>query len=159
VAAERGLHRNRSSPVPDGEKAVFLAGTSRVGKIRITDGDFTIVDELNIPGYDGECISRAEIRRVIKEMEGTRDDEATYLELLSGYVDKIGQSSLTIGNGVYTVMDDEGATTSDRGTTVSKIADERPGDVHSAPPDRCVDDIRDGLEPDDTARVSRNGSH
>ncbi|MGI9614037.1 MAG: hypothetical protein ACR2QO_14100 [Acidimicrobiales bacterium] len=142
-------------PYPDGEDALFFAGTSRVGKLRITDGDFTIVDEIYVPGYDDESISSAEIRRVVKEMESARDDEGTYLSVFKGYIDKIGQSSASLGNGVYTVMDQAGNYYIGWGTTVHKVADERPDDIYSPLKIVASYDIRDGLEPDDAANVSR----
>jgi hypothetical protein len=42
---------------PDGEQVIFFTGTSRVGKIRITNGDLSIIDEIQIPGYEQESIS------------------------------------------------------------------------------------------------------
>lgn len=55
-------------PYPDGEQAIFFAGTNRVGKIRITDGDFSLVDEIFVPGYEQESISTTDIRCIVKEM-------------------------------------------------------------------------------------------
>ena len=44
-------------PYEGGEEAIFVAGTNKVGKIRITDGDFSWVDELMIPGFEYETPS------------------------------------------------------------------------------------------------------
>lgn len=55
-------------PYPDGEQAIFFAGTNRVGKIRITDSDFSLVDEIFVPGYEQESISTTDIRCIVKEM-------------------------------------------------------------------------------------------
>jgi hypothetical protein len=142
-------------PYPDGEQAIFFAGTNRVGKIRITDGDFSIVDEVFIPGFEDESISTTEIRRIVKEMLAAGNDEGKYLPPFSEYLAKVGQSSETIGNGVYTVMDVDGNYYVGWGTTIYKVADEREGDVFS--PLRIVTsfDIRDGLNPEDATKVNR----
>jgi hypothetical protein len=142
-------------PYANGEQALFIAGTSRVGKIRITDGDFSFVDEIHIPGYDQESISSAEIRRLVKEMTAAGVDESKYLPPFSDYIAKIGQSSANIGNGVYTMMDKDGSYFVGWGTSIYKIADVDKGDVYS--PIQIVNsyDVRDGLSPEDAAKVNR----
>ena len=138
-------------PYPDGEQALFVAGTSRVAKIRITDGDFSIVDEIYIPGYDQESISTADIRRIVKEMAAAGTDESKYLPPFSEFISKIGQGSATIGNGVYTIMDKDGSHFVGWGTSIYKVADVHKGDVYS--PIQIVKsyDVRDGLSPQDAA--------
>jgi hypothetical protein len=142
-------------PYPDGEQALFFAGTSRVCKIRITGGDFTIVDEIYIPGYEQENISTTDIRRIVKEMHAAGTDESKYLPPFREYLAKIGQSSASIGNGIYTIMDKEGSHFVGWGTSIYKVADIRKGDVYS--PIQIVKsyDIRDGLSPEDAAKVNR----
>jgi hypothetical protein len=140
---------------PDGEQAIFFSGTSLVGKIRITDGDFSIVDEIYIPGFEQESISTADIRRIVKEMQAAGTDESKYLPPLSEYLTEIGQSSATIGNGIYTFMAKDGSYFVGWGTSIYKVADVHRGDVFS--PIQIVKsyDIRDGLRPEDAAKVSR----
>ena len=142
-------------PYPDREQAIFFAGTSKVGKIRITDGDFSIIDEVNVPGYEQESISTTEIRRIVKEMMAAGTDEGKYLPPFREYLTKIGQSSATIGNGVYTMMDKDGSYFVGWGTSIHKVADVYPGDVYS--PIQIVRsyDVRDGLSPRDAAKVNR----
>jgi hypothetical protein len=142
-------------PYPDGEQALFFCGTSQVGKIRITDGDFTLVDEISVPGYEEGGISTVDIRRVVKQMRAANRDEAKYLPPFREYLAKVGQSSAAIGNGIYTVMDKDGNHFIGWGTTIHKVADERPGDVFS--PLRVIAsfDVRNGLTPEDAANVSR----
>lgn len=142
-------------PYPDGEQALFFAGTNRVGKIRITDGDFSLVDEIFVPGYEQESISTTEIRRIVKEMLDAGNDESKYLPPFSDYLTKIGQSSATIGNGVYTVMDVDGSYFVGWGTTIHKFSDECKGDVFSPLQLVASFDIRDGLDPEDAAKVNR----
>jgi hypothetical protein len=142
-------------PYADGEHALLFAGTSQVGKIRITNGDFTIVDELYIPGHEKESTSTAEIRRIVKEMRAASNDESEYLLPFREYLDKINQSTVTLSNGAYTVMDKGGNYFVGWGTTIYKVADEREGDVYS--PLRLVKsfDIRSGLNPEDADKVNR----
>jgi hypothetical protein len=142
-------------PYPDGEQALFFAGTSRVGKIRITGGDFSIVDEIYIPGYESESISTADIRRIVKEMLSAGTDESIYLPPFREFLTKIGQSSAKIGNGVYTIMDKDGSHFVGWGTSIYKVADVHKGDVYSPIQITKSYDIRDGLNPEDAAKVNR----
>ena len=140
---------------PDGEQALFFSGTNRVGKIRITDGDFSIVDEIFIPGFEKDSISTTDIRRVVKDMLAAGDDEDAYLSAFREYLERVNLSTATIANGIYVFMDKDGNYFVGWGTTIHKVADERAGDVYS--PLRIVRsfDVRDGLEPEDAAKVNR----
>lgn len=142
-------------PYPNGEHALFFSGTSQVGKIRITDGDFTLVDEISVPGYEQENVPTVEIRRVVKEMLAAGGDEEKYLAPFRDYLAKVGQSSAAIANGIYTFMDKDGNHFIGWGTTIFKVADERPGDVFSPLQFVASFDIRDGLTPEEAANVSR----
>jgi hypothetical protein len=142
-------------PYPDGEHALFTAGTSQVRKIRITDGDFTVVDEISIPGYEEDDISTVAVRRIVKEMHAAGDDEEKYLAPFRDYLTKIGQSSTAIGNGIYTIMDKDGNHFIGWGTTIYKVADERAGDVYSPLRIMASYDVRDALTPEEAANVSR----
>ena len=44
-------------PYAGGEHAIFFAGGNRVGKIRVTDGDFNLVHEVPIPGLEDKTMS------------------------------------------------------------------------------------------------------
>ena len=140
---------------PDGEDALFVAGTSRASKIRITGGDFTMIDELHIPGYEQESISTPEIRRLVKEMEAAEGDEEAYLRAVRQYINKIGQSSERIGDAVYTVLDKDGNYYAGWGTTLYMIADERPGEVHSPLQIVTSFDIRSSFPAEIAATISR----
>lgn len=142
-------------PYEGDEHALFISGTSRVSKIRITDGDFTVVDEVYVPGYEHESISTTEIRSIVKKMAAAGTDEASYLPPFVEYLEKIGQSSATIGNGVYTVMDKDGNYFIGWGTAIHKVRDQNPGDVYSPLEVAASYDVRDGLSPEEAAQVSR----
>jgi hypothetical protein len=142
-------------PYPTGEHAIFFTGGNRAGKIRITDGDFTMIDEVFIPGNENDTISTTEIRNLVKEMESATDDEAKYLAAFGTFLKKTGQSSATIPNGIYTFMDKDGYYFAGWGTTVYKIGDVRPGDVYSPIEITKSYDIRDGLPENQRDKISR----
>jgi hypothetical protein len=142
-------------PYPSGEHAIVFAGGNRVGKIRITDGDFSLVDEVFIPGLEDNTMSPEDIRDIVQQMESAQGDEQRYLSPLSGFLEQTDQSSTTIGNGVYTVMDKDGYYYAGWGTSVYKVGDVREGDINS--PIEIVQsfDIRDGMPEDLRDKVSR----
>jgi len=142
-------------PYSGGEHAVFFSGGNRVGKIRITDGDFSMVDEVSIPGHEDETISTTEIRGIAKQMQAANGDEKKYLKPLRKFLKKTGQSSATLSNGVYTLMDRDGYYYAGWGTTVYKVGDVREGDVYSPIEIVRLFDIRDGLPQDQRGKISR----
>jgi hypothetical protein len=142
-------------PYLSGEHAIFFSGGNRVGKIRITDGDFTMIDEVFIPGNEDDTISTTEIRNIVKEMESAKDDDAKYLAAFRTFLQKTAQSSATIPNGIYTMMDKDGYYYAGWGTSVYKIGDVRPGDVYSPIEITKSYDIRDGLPKDQRDKISR----
>ena len=95
-------------PYPGGEQAVFFSGGNRVGKIRITGGDFSMVDEVSIPGLEDNTISTTKLRRIVKQMESAKGDETVYLPPLTEFLEITAQSSATLMNGLYTLMDSDG---------------------------------------------------
>jgi hypothetical protein len=142
-------------PYAGGEHAVFFSGGNRVGKIRITNGDFSMVDEVSIPGLEDNTISATQIRDIVKQMEAAKGDEKKYLAPVRRFLDKTVQNSVTIAYGIYTLMDKDGYYYAGWGTSVYKVGDVRSGDVHS--PIEIVKsyDIRDGLPEDQRDKVSR----
>jgi len=142
-------------PYSGGEHAVFFSGGNRVGKIRITDGDFSMVDEVSIPGHEDETISTTEIRGIAKQMQAANGDEKKYLKPLRKFLKKTGQSSATLSNGVYTLMDRDGYYYAGWGTTVYKVGDVREGDVYSPIEIVRLFDIRDGIPQDQRGKISR----
>jgi hypothetical protein len=142
-------------PYLSGEQAIFFTGGNRAGKIRITDGDFTMIDEVFIPGNENDTISTTEIRNVVKEMNSATDDEEKYLASFRTFLKKTGQSSATIPNGIYTLMDKDGYYYAGWGTSVYKIGDARPGDVYSPIEITKSYDIRDSLPKDQRDKISR----
>lgn len=68
-------------PYGDGEEALFVAGTNKVGKIRITNGDFSWVDEVMIPGFEYETPSTEQIAQTVNAMMAAENDEEKYLPL------------------------------------------------------------------------------
>ena len=142
-------------PYLSGEQAIFFSGGNRAGKIRITGGDFTMIDEVFIPGSEDDTISTTEIRDIVKEMQSSTNDEAKYLASFRTFLEKTAQSSATIGNGIYTVMDKDGYYYAGWGTSVYKVGDVRSGDVHSPIEITKSYDIRDGLPENQRDKISR----
>ncbi|MGI9342223.1 MAG: hypothetical protein ACR2QV_05200 [Gammaproteobacteria bacterium] len=142
-------------PYASGEHAIFFAGGNRFGKIRITDGDFSLIHEVPIPGLEDNTMSPDEIRDIRERMEAAGGDEEAYLAPFREFLGRTDQSSATIGNGIYTVMDKDGVYYAGWGTTVYKAADVRPGDVNS--PLEIVDtfDMRDGMPAELRDKISR----
>ena len=61
-------------PYKSGEEALFVAGTNKVGKIRITNGDFSWVDELMIPGFEYETPTAEQITQTVEDMMEAGED-------------------------------------------------------------------------------------
>jgi hypothetical protein len=142
-------------PYSSGERAIFLAGGNRVGKIRITGGDFSMVDEVSIPGLEDNTMSPEEIRDIVEQMKSANGDEEKYLPPFSEFLNRTDQRSETVSNGVYTLMDRDGYYYAGWGTSVYKVGDVREGDVNS--PIEIVKsfDIRDGMPADLRDKINR----
>jgi hypothetical protein len=142
-------------PYSGGEQAVFFSGGNRVGKIRITGGDFSMVHEVPIPGLEDKTMSPDEIRDIAKQMKAAQGDEEKYLSPYRKFLERTDQSSETISNGIYTVMDKDGFYYAGWGTSVYKVGDVREGDVDS--PIEIVKsfDVRDGMPKDLRDKISR----
>ena len=140
---------------PDGEKAIVFSGGNRIGKIRITGGLMSMIDEVLIPGYEDKSISTTEIRTIVKEMQANKSDEKRYLESFKRFLEKTGQSSATLGNGVYTLMDKDGYYYAGWGTSVYKVGDVRKNGVYSPLEIVKSFDLRDGLPEDQRDKISR----
>ncbi|QDT68651.1 hypothetical protein MalM25_15750 [Planctomycetes bacterium MalM25] len=142
-------------PYGNGEHAMFFSGGNRIGKIRITDHHFEIIDEVALPGREDDNMSTTEIRRIAKAMEANRDNEEEYLTAYRKFLNQTKQTSATVGNGTYTLMDKDGYYYAGWGTTVYKVGDVRPGDIHS--PIEIVEsyDVRDGVPADQRDKLSR----
>lgn len=142
-------------PYADGEEALFVSGTNKVGKIRITDGDFTFVDEIIVPGFEHENPTIEQTRKVVNDMLEAGSDEKAYLAPLSAFLRQEEQSIQTLVNGAYTVMDHEGSFYAGWGTTVHKISDQRKGAINS--PIEIVKsfDLRSGLSPAEAKAINR----
>lgn len=142
-------------PYGDGEHAMFFSGGNRFGKVRVTDGDFSIVDEVFVPGTEENTISTTEIRSIVKTMIAADGNEADYLPAFQTFTDKTAQTSATVGNGTYTLMDKDGFYYAGWGTTIYKVGDVRPGDVHSPIEIVAEYDVRDGVPEDQRDSISR----
>jgi hypothetical protein len=142
-------------PYPKGEHAVFFSGGNRVGKIRITDGDFSMIDEVSIPGLENDTMSTTQLRQIVKDMESANGDEKKYLAPFHEFLEKTAQNSVTVSNGIYTFMDKDGYYYAGWGTSVYKIGDVREGDVNS--PIEIVKsfDIRDGVPEGQRDKINR----
>jgi hypothetical protein len=142
-------------PYKNGEEALFVAGTNKVGKIKITDGEFAWVDELMIPGFEYETPSAEQITQTVEDMMAAGLDEEKYLPLFAKHVKDIRQSSANIGNGVYTVMDNDGNYFIGFGTSMFKISDKIPGDINSEIEISKSYNLKDGLPPEEAKKISR----
>ena len=142
-------------PYGNDEHAIFFSGGNRIGKIRVTGEHFELIDEVAIPGREDDSMSTTEIRRIARQMEASIGDEETYLEAYRKFLTETSQASATLGNGVYTLMDKDGFYYAGWGTTVYKVGDVRPGDIHS--PIEIVEsyDVRDGVPADQRDKLSR----
>lgn len=142
-------------PYGNGEHAILFSGGNRIGKIRVTDDHFEIIDEVAVPGREDNSMSTTEIRRIAKTMEKSIGDEQRYLRAYRKFLMETKQASATLGNGVYTLMDKDGYYYAGWGTTVYKVGDVRPGDVHS--PIEIVKsyDVRDGVPANQRDKLSR----
>jgi hypothetical protein len=142
-------------PYPDGEQAMILSGNNTVSKVRITDGAFELIDRVSIPGYDEQNATEDEIRDLVKAIDsgGTNEDE--YLPPLQAYTSKHHVDGQNLAFGVYTLLDHDGNYYAGWGTTVFKVADETRGDVRSKMKIAQSYDLKDGLKPEDAAKISR----
>ena len=143
-------------PYPGGEHAIFFSGGNRVGKIRITGGDFSMIDEVSIPGLEDKTISTTQLREIVKQMEsavGRR--EGVSASAFRSSSRKHHKVRPRWAMALYTMMDKDGYYYAGWGTSVYKIGDVRKGDVHS--PIEIVKsyDIRDGLPEDQRDKINR----
>ncbi|MDM9632172.1 hypothetical protein [Robiginitalea aurantiaca] len=142
-------------PYPNGEEALFVSGTNKIGKIKITNGVFEWVDEVVVPGYEYEVPSEDAIRATVDEMIAGGTDESKYLPPYANHVKAIKQSSANIGNGIYTMMDNEGNYFCGFGTSIFKVSDKNPGDVNSEIEIVKAFDVKDGVTPEEAKQISR----
>jgi hypothetical protein len=142
-------------PYGNGEHAMFFSGGNRIGKIRITDRHFDMIDEVAIPGREDDNMATTEIRRIARQMQTSKGDEKKYLKEFRKFLKETNQGSATVGNGTYTLMDKDGFYYAGWGTTVYKVGDVRPGDVHSPIEIVKVFDVRDGVPADQRDKLSR----
>ena len=142
-------------PYGNGEDAIFFSGGNRIAKIRISGDHFSMVDEVAIPGKEDDSMSTTEIRRIVKQMQANPGDEEKYLEGFRKFLKESNQGSATVGNGTYTLMDKDGYYYAGWGTTVYKVGDVRPGDVHSPIEIVKAYDVRDGVPADQRDKLSR----
>ncbi|MCK5465088.1 MAG: hypothetical protein KAI95_18805, partial [Bacteroidales bacterium] len=142
-------------PYEGGEEALFVSGTNKVGKIRISDGDFSWVDELMIPDFEYETPSVEQIEKTVDEMIAAGTDEEKYLPPYKEHVKAIRQSSANIAYGIYTVMDHEGNYFVGWGTSMYRVSDKKPGDVNSGIEISRSFNLKDGLPPEEAEKISR----
>lgn len=142
-------------PYENGEEALFVSGTNKVGKIKITNGAFEWVDEVVVPGFEYEVPSDEEIRDTVDKMIAGGTDEAKYLPPYAAHVKAIKQSSANIGNGIYTMMDNEGNYFCGFGTSIFKVSDKTPGDVNSEIEITKAFNVKDGVTPEEAKQISR----
>ena len=142
-------------PYGNGEEALFVSGTNKIGKIRISKGAFEWVDQVVVPGYEYEVPSEDEIRATVDKMREGGTDEEKYLPPYITHVKAIKQSSANIGNGIYTMMDNEGNYFAGFGTSIFKVSDKISGDVNSEIEIVTVFDVKDGVTPEEAKQISR----
>jgi hypothetical protein len=146
-------------PYKSGEEALFVAGTNKVGKIRITNGDFSWVDEVMIPGFEYETPSPEQLKKTVEEMIAAGNDEEKYLPPYAKHVKDIRQSSANIAFGIYCVMDNEGNYFVGWGTSMYRVSDKTPGDINSGIEITRSFNLKDGLPPEEAEKISRIMGH
>lgn len=142
-------------PYKSGEEALFVAGTNKVGKIRITNGDFSWVDEVMIPDFEYETPTSEQITQTVEEMMAAGNDEEKYLPLYAKHVKDIRQSSANIAYGIYCAMDHEGNYFVGWGTSMHRVSDKIPGDINSGIEITRSFNLKDGLPPEEAKKISR----
>ncbi len=142
-------------PYANGEEALFVSGTNKVGKIKISNGAFEWVDEVVVPGFEYEVPGDDEIKATVDEMIAGGTDEAEYLPPYAKHVKAIKQSSANIGNGIYTMMDNEGNYFCGFGTSIYKVSDKTPGDINSEIEITKSFNVKDGVTPEEAKQISR----
>jgi len=90
-------------PYPNGEEAIFLSGSNRTSKFRVTDGTLELISVAKIDGLDIMDAYEEEIRQLVKEMNTT--DESVFLPKLQDYNERHNTNLNTLAGGVYTFMD------------------------------------------------------
>ncbi|MCK4823881.1 hypothetical protein KA005_49465, partial [bacterium] len=80
-------------PYENGEEALFVAGTNKVGKIKITNGDFSWIEEVMIPDFEYETPTAEQITQTVEAMMAAGNDKEKYLSLYAKHVKDIRQSS------------------------------------------------------------------
>ncbi len=142
-------------PYADGEQAMILSGNNTVSKVRITEGAFELIDRVTIPGYGEQDATEDEIRNLARAIEVGGTKESAYLPPLQAYNSKHQVSGENLAFGVYTLLDHDGNYYAGWGTTVFKVADEKPGDVRSKMKIAKSYDLKGGRRPDDAEKISR----
>jgi hypothetical protein len=142
-------------PYDNGEEALFVSGTNKIGKIKITNGDFSWVDEITVPGYEYETPSVSDIDQTVQKMMAAGTNEEKYLPPFTEHINNIRQGAATLMNGTYVVMDHEGHYYAGWGTTVYKVSDKIPGDVNSEIEITGSFNLKDGLPAEEADKISR----
>lgn len=142
-------------PYPGGEDALFISGSNRVSKLRITDGDLTLIDQVIIPGYDEQNATEQDVRELVGAIEAGGTEELKYLPPLQTYLQKHGTSGDNLPYGLYTFLDRDGNYYAGWGTTIYKVADERPGDIRSKLQIVKSFDLKEGLPKEDAGKINR----
>jgi hypothetical protein len=142
-------------PYDNGEEALIVSGTNKVGKIRITDGDFSWIDEIIVPGFEYDTPTVEQMEETVAAMRTAGNDEAAYLGPFAEFISDIRQGAGTIMNGAYVVMDHEGNYFGGWGTTVHRVSDANPGDINSKIEIVASYNIKDGLAPEEAEKISR----
>jgi hypothetical protein len=134
---------------------MIYSGNNMVTKIRITGTDFTIVDQILIPGFDKSTTSQAEIRAMVKMVSKAGTKEKDFLPQLQTFLDSKEINLKNDPNGMYTALDKTGNYYGGWGTTIYKVTDVNKGDINS--PLQIVKsiDIRNTLPKDIAAKVNR----
>ena len=142
-------------PYANGEEALFVSGTNKFGKIRITNGDFSWVDEILVPDFEYDTPAVPEIQKTVEEMRVDVTKEVAYLPPFVDHVKAIRQGGATLMNGTYVVMDHEGNYFAGWGTTIFKVRDITPGDVYSKIEIAASLNLKSQLSPDESEKINR----
>ena len=141
---------------PNGDQIVFMSGPGRVGKVKLTKkGSLELIDEVLIPGFEKHHVDSAKVGALVEALDSLDADEPVFISTLQKTLRQHDITLQTYANGVYTMMDKEGAYFAGYGTKLFKIADINSNDPNSKIEVIGSRDLRDDMPPELKDKISR----